>query len=188
MNTQRSTAPDDLDFHTLFEQARPQLLAVARRVVRSAADAEDVVQQAFVNAIRAADKFEGRAEATSWMYRITYNTALMHLRKKRRKGADSLDAMVPSVAEHAVQKAAEPPPSADAQLDQMRLREVLAEAVGALSDTDQRIVILRLEQGWSTQQVADDVGLSPAAIKTRLHRARQVLQRQLTPTRALFAV
>lgn len=165
-----------LDFAELFDQARPRLLAVARRVVRNDHDAEDVVQQAFLNAMKGQASFEGRAQATSWLYRITYNTALMHLRHKRRKGATSLDALTATTREAAIERSSPALPASDVLVDIGRLRGRLATAVAGLSDLDQNIVRLRLELGYSTKETADQLGISTAATKTRLHRARGQLQ------------
>lgn len=171
------------DFELLFAEARPQLLAVARRVVRNEADAEDVLQQAFVNALRAADRFEARAQATSWMYRIVYNTGLMHLRSKRRKGAESLDALAPEVGEAVVHRDRDDTADHDpAELVQRRrLSGVLDRAIETLSPVDQVIVRMRLIDEHSTKEVADATGLTPAATKTRLHRARRMLRDALDP-------
>jgi RNA polymerase sigma-70 factor (ECF subfamily) len=179
------------DFHRLFDLARPQLLAVARRVVRSEADAEDVVQQAFINAIRAGDRFEARAQATSWMYRIVYNTALMHLRSRRRKGAESLDALPPEVGENVVHDQREhlaAPPSPDAGLERGALGALIGRALARLSPLDQDIVRMRLHEDRSTKEVAKALGLSTAATKTRLHRARLMLQELIGESEAAMAL
>jgi len=169
------------DFALLFSEARPQLLAIARRVVRNEADAEDVLQQAFLNAIKHSDRFEGRAQATSWMHRIVYNTGLMHLRSRRRKGAESLDALPPEVSESIIKRGshASAPDTPDVFLERGALSSVLKLAMGSLNEVDQKIVHMRLYEERSTSDVAKALKLSVAATKTRLHRARHALQRVL---------
>jgi RNA polymerase sigma-70 factor (ECF subfamily) len=165
------------DIDKLFRQARPRLLAVARRVVRTDADAEDVLQQAFVNAVRYRGAFEGRAQVTSWMYRIVYNTALMHLRTRRRKGAESLDALPPELGDVVVARASTRETlDMDAHADRGRLAGILEGAMSKLSELDRRIVLMRFHEERSTREVAEALGISSAATKTRLHRARRVLQ------------
>jgi RNA polymerase sigma-70 factor (ECF subfamily) len=170
------------DFELLFAEARPQLLAVARRVVRNEADAEDVLQRAFESAIKHGDRFEARAQATSWMYRIVYNAGLMHLRTRRRKGAESLDALPIEVGEAVVNAQADPaagPPAPDEHLERGAIAKLLRAAMAKLSPLDQDIVRMRLHEERTTAEVANALGLSPAATKTRLHRARVALQQLL---------
>lgn len=164
-----------------FRENRGQLMALARRMVRSDADAEDVLQQAFENAVRHQKSFEGRAAVTSWLYRITHNTALMHLRSRRRKGAESLDAYPEEVKSALVHDAREDDQIEDPEhfLGRLGLREALANAMSALSETDRQIVNMRLYEQCSTSEVAEAVGLSATATKTRLHRARAELRQQL---------
>jgi RNA polymerase sigma-70 factor (ECF subfamily) len=167
------------DFELLFAEARPQLLAVARRVVRNEDDAEDVLQNAFENAIKYGDRFEARAQATSWMYRIVYNTGLMHLRSRKRKGAESLDALPAEVGEAVINAQGHhmsSPPAPDSQLERGAIASLLGAALSKLSPLDRDIVRMRLQEDRSTAQVAAALGLSPAATKTRLHRARLALQ------------
>ena len=172
------------DCEVLFAKARPQLLAVARRVVRDEADAEDVLQQAFESAIKHSDRFEGRAEATSWMYRIVYNAGLMHLRSRRRKGAESLDALPSGVAEATVHDARDMDVAAvaspGAALERGLLGRLLNDVIHELPPLDQDIVRMRLHEERSTSDVASSLGLSTAATKTRLHRARNALQELLS--------
>lgn len=172
-----------------FREQRGALLALARRMVRSDADAEDVLQLAFENALRHHQSFERRAALTSWLYRITYNTALMFLRSRRRKGAESLDAFSDEVQSVLVSRARVDSLDQDAEVvaEQRELRAALNDAFGHLSATDQRIVRMRLEEHWSTGEVADAVGLTATATKTRLHRARAELRAHLEGAVAVAA-
>ena len=169
---------DGPDFNKLFLEARPRLLAVARRIVRNEDDAEDVVQTAFENGLKFAHQFEGKAQATTWMHRIVTNAALMHLRSRRRKGADSLDALPPELADAAVARQREdsmPAVDPEQALRNRRLRGRLFSAITALPEVDQKIIALRLGEGYSVAEVGAEVGMTSAATKTRLHRARKKL-------------
>ena len=186
MSTQQDawlTDAGEPDFERMFLLARPRLLAVARRLVRNEDDAEDVVQEAFLNGLRHRHRFEARAQATSWMYRIVTNTALMTLRTLRRKQAESLDALPDGVAEAEVHRhrsgAAQASEDPERALERARLCEVLVSALSTLPPLDQRIVELRLREGYSTREAAARVGLSSMAAKTRLHRARTRLSAAL---------
>lgn len=169
------------DLDAMARRGTGPLRAAARRLVRSDADAEDVLQDAFLSAVRARDRFEGRALTTSWMYRITYNAGLMQLRTRRRKGAESLDALPPEVAERGLRDLQT---DDDAAPDRALLREQLVraldEVVEGLPEVDRAIVRARLGEGRSTEEVAAATGLSTTATKSRLHRARRALQAALT--------
>ncbi len=169
----------------LYSEAKPRMMAVARRIVRNEADAEDTVQQEFISAYRSLDRYEGRAQMTTWLHRITHNAALMQLRTKRRKGAQSLDALPESVSEMGATRLNEswsldPMQTPDAVCDERDLRVEMDSAICDLKALDQRIVRRLLENEWSVKDVADAEGMSPGAVKSRLHRARKMLKESLS--------
>lgn len=172
-------------FERAFASCRGRLFALARRMVGSDADAEDVLQDAFMNGWRHVDQFRGDAQWSTWLYRVTYNTALMHLRTRRRKGASSLDALPGDVREHVTQRAAEhtaaaPDFAAPAHAVWARaFRSDFEQALEALRPVDRSIVSMRLVQGRDTREVGASLDMSTSAVKTRLHRARKVLERAL---------
>ena len=170
-----------LDFGSLYREVRPQLLALARRMVHDEAAAEDVVQQAFLSGIRAAGAFRADARPTSWLYRITYNAALMDLRSRRRRRLSSLDDLSPDEAE--AQLARSTPSHGDELATAGERSEVAAQlgkALATLGDVDRRVVELRLREERSTEEVAAELGLTVSATKARLHRARRHLQDVMT--------
>jgi RNA polymerase sigma-70 factor (ECF subfamily) len=168
---------DRAAFARLFEQNRPRLLALAYRLTSSVNDAEDVVQEAFVSTLRHHDQFQGTAKPSTWLYRVTFNAALMRLRTRRRKGADSLDAMPTAVAERAVSHAfADDHIDADDVVVTHERSAALDEAMASLKPLDRQLMRLRYGDDLSTDEVAERVGLSTSAVKTRLHRARAQLK------------
>jgi len=164
-------------FARLFEQNRDKLLALAYRLTSSTADAEDVVQDAFVSSWRHHDQFQGASRPSTWLYRVTFNAALMRLRTRRRKGADSLDALGAGVAEALVQRAAsQDGVDADELLEARDRREAVREALTHLKPQDQDLMRLRYGDDLDTDDVAALTGMSASAVKTRLHRARHALR------------
>ena len=161
-----------------FRKHHGRFIAVARRIVRSEADAEDVVQQAFLNAFKSAGSFDGRAQITTWLHRIVCNTALMHLRRNKRRPAELYGDLseVEQMGRCAVTDASDAVLSPRAAAEQEELGQALQGALAHLNETDQAIVCLRLVDGYSTQEVAAHYGLSASAAKTRLHRARAILK------------
>jgi RNA polymerase sigma-70 factor (ECF subfamily) len=163
----------------LFLDNRERLLALAQRMVGSASEAEDVVQDAFVSTLRCHHQFQGHARPSTWLYRVTFNAALMRLRTRRRKGALSLDALPGDVAEGAVHRARDAH-AAMPDPEQVCLRHAadadVIRALASLKPVDQRLVQLRYAEGLSTEDVGAQVGMSTSAVKTRLHRARAALK------------
>jgi len=161
----------------LFMESRPRLLALATKMV--GADADDVVQDAFVSALRSHHQFRGEALLSTWIYRVTFNAALMRLRSKRRKGAESLDALPVEVAEAVVQAHMPSMPNALQESERKASHEALAEAMRALRPADREIVRLRYVDDLGTDELAATCGLTLSAAKTRLHRARSALREHL---------
>lgn len=147
----------------LFRRDRGKLLALATRFV-SPADAEDVVQEAFVSTLRARALFRGQAHPSTWLYRATVNAALMHLRTRRRRPTEALDDA------HVEQPSDAPPP--DAGLARAEAGRELARGLEGLKPVDRALLKLRFVDELSTEESARQVGLSVAAAKTRLCRAR----------------
>lgn len=160
-------------FARLFEQNRDRLLALAYRMTSSTSEAQDVVQDAFVSILVHHEQFRGTALPSTWAYRVTVNAALMRLRTRRRKGAASLDALPDDVKEGVIHEHREGLSSSEGpDPDREEKRARIARALSRLSPLDQEIVRLRLGEDVSTEDVGARVGLSPSAVKTRLHRAR----------------
>ena len=168
---------DSAAFARLFQENRPRLLALAYRLTSSVNDAEDVVQEAFVSTLRHHDQFQGTARPSTWLYRVTFNAALMRLRTRRRKGADSLDALPGTIAERAVARAhaGDHVDAEDVVVHHERAAAV-DEAMQMLKPLDRELMRLRYGDDLSTDEVAERTGLTTSAVKTRLHRARAVLK------------
>ena len=163
----------------LFRDNRPRLLALAGRMTSSPADAEDVVQEAFVSTLRHHAQFAGEARPSTWLYRVAVNAALMHLRTRRRKGAESIDALADDVAERSLRRAHDHDDDAQSpERTALRgdVRTAVDAALSTLKPVDRRIVRLRLCEGLTTEEVSAELGLSPTVVKTRLHRARATLR------------
>ena len=158
-----------------IETHTPALYRLALRVTRDPDEAQDVLQDAFLSAFRAIDRFDGRSSLSTWLHRITYNAALMRLRKLRRQAAtlslddeqegDSLEEVLPS-----------PEPEADALLQQQETAELLGDAVRQLPASLREAFVLREVESLSTAETARRLGISEGAVKVRLHRARRALR------------
>ena len=170
-------------FESLVRAYTPRLLAVARRMLGSDEDARDVVQDGFLNAFRAIDRFEGHAKLSTWLHRIVVNAALMKLRTRRRKPEESLEPLLPAFREngHHADKFSAWDEAADDLAEREETRQVVREAILSLPETYREVLVLRDIEEMSTDETARALGITPNAVKIRLHRARLALRTLLDP-------
>ncbi|MEX2599051.1 MAG: sigma-70 family RNA polymerase sigma factor [Dehalococcoidia bacterium] len=165
----QSTPMDDARFSAIVEEYTDFAYNIAYRMLNNPADADDVVQDAFLSAYRARDRFRGDAAVTTWLYRIVVNAALQRMRKDRKPramtqgGVEELDIV-------------DREPGPESQTLNTELRETLEQAIAALPEDLRTAVVLRDIQQLSTEEAADIVGVSIAAFKARLHRGRVALR------------
>ena len=170
-------AGDEAAFEQIVRAYGGRLLSVARRIVGTEEDARDVVQDAFMNAFKSLDRFEGNAKLSTWLHRIVVNAALMRLRTRRRKPEESIESLLPSFLEdgHHVDNHTEWAAQADRLLEDKQRHALVREAIAALPESHRTVLVLRDIEEMSTCQVALELGLTANAVKIRLHRARQAL-------------
>jgi RNA polymerase sigma-70 factor, ECF subfamily len=161
----------------------PRLLAVARRLLGSADDAEDAVQEAFTLALAALDSFEERSQLSTWLHRITVNVALSKLRARRRNLEQlGLDPLPASHADEAPGRADEASAYClDELLEQREDGALLLACIEQLPEAYRRVIVLRDVEELDTRSVARLLGVSDSVVKVRLHRARQALRVRLVP-------
>ena len=162
-------------FANIAEENAGFVYNVAYRMMGNPHDAEEVAQDAFVSAFKARNRFRGESQATTWLYRITVNAALMRLRrdKRRREMTVSEDARPDAPSSDLAEL---PGPAAL----NSELGEKLAAAVDDLPDDLRTAVVLRDIQGLSNSEAADILGVSIPALKARLHRGRVVIRGKLS--------
>jgi RNA polymerase sigma-70 factor, ECF subfamily len=172
----------DLTPEQVLHEHAPKVYSLAYRLLGNEADAEDVAQEVFMQVVRKLDTFRGDALST-WLYRVTVNAALAYRRKRaalqkhRAPGdPDLLDDGV--VGAGPVRRWALPP-------DQLALDhetyQLIERAVAGLPESYHDVYVLADVEGLPNQDVADALGLSLSAVKSRLHRARLVMRRALAP-------
>ena len=163
---------NDETFSSIVEQYTSYAYNIAYRMMHDPADADDVVQDAFLSAYRARERFRGDAQVTTWLYRIVVNAALQKIRKER-KPQRMAQASVDDV------EIRDWSPGPESQTLNEELREKLEEAIGELSEDLRTAVVLRDVQQLTTEEAATIVGISVPAFKARLHRGRVNLREQL---------
>lgn len=159
-------------FEEVVEKYSEFVYNVALRTVSDPVEAEDVTQEAFIDAYRAWDRFRGESQVSTWLYRITVNRSLMRLRKGKRARQFSY---TPIEDANLVSKDEGPERAAVSA----ELRGKLEEAIGSLPDDLRVAVVLRDVQGLSGVEAAEVLNVSVSALKARLHRGRILLREQL---------
>jgi RNA polymerase sigma-70 factor (ECF subfamily) len=171
---ERVRAGDRAAFERLVELFRDRVYGLAYRMLNSAEDAAEVTQETFLSAYRTMAEFRGDSSLSSWLHRIASNHALMRLR--RRKVASHIEAPEegPTFNERGslVDAVADWSRDAEGQTLDNELRQAIEGASAALAEEYRQVFLLRDVEGLSYEEIAQVVGDSVPAIKSRLHRAR----------------
>ena len=183
---ERAQQGDGSAFAMLVERHQRQLYRLALRMTGSEADAQEVLQEAFLNAYQKLPLFRGEAQFSSWLYRIAANSALMRLRRKRR-APDTLAEQPLELAgpRFSAEGYLEPASSsdwsqrADEKMMSGELGDAINKAVAELPDDYRTVFLLKDVDGLSNEDIANSLDLTVPAVKSRLHRARLALREKL---------
>ena len=173
--------PDD--FEALIAPYEKMIYNIAYRYVANAEDAKDIAQDSIIKIYRSLpnalasggfsfDPASGAFDAPgfkAWAARITVNTSIDELRRRRKRRVQSLDAITPAMADDA----GEGPEERAVRTEQ---RRALVSAIGKLGDTYRQIIILRDIQGFSYEELAETLQINAGTVKSRLSRARLALR------------
>jgi RNA polymerase sigma-70 factor, ECF subfamily len=178
----RAMRGDHTAFDTLVLRYQARVYRLASRMV-GLNDAADVVQETFLSAYRHLDSFRQDAKFSTWLYRIATNAALMNLRAKARRPSDSLDDFLPTFepdgSHHGTPAQLQVAADVEATLDRRWLAEKAASALASLPEQQRSAFVLRDLEGLPTSEVAVILGIEPAAVRQRVHRARLILRGML---------
>jgi RNA polymerase sigma-70 factor (ECF subfamily) len=176
----RAAAGDAGAFETLVGRHEARVYRLACRFTGSDADAQDVLQEAFLAAYRGLASFRGAARFSTWLYRITTNAALMHRRARQRRPTESLEEFLPRFDEngqHAPEVAElEAASRADDLLDGKLLAAEARAALERLPDLYREVFVLRDLEELDTSEVASLLGIDAATVRQRVHRARLMVR------------
>jgi len=161
-------------FELLMRRYNERIYRAARSIVRDEQEAEDIMQQAYVNAFTHLRQFNGSAQFSTWLTRIAINEALARVRHRGRYEAldDDLSNVEPFMSTNPVQN-----PERQAFVGE--LRGLLEWAIDTLPDGMREVFVLRDVEGLSTAEVAESLDVSEDVVKTRLSRGRAALRRAL---------
>jgi len=171
----RVRAGEDALFEILMRRHNRRVYRVARAILGSDTEAEDVMQEAYVRAYTHLDQFESRAKFSTWLTRIAVHEALARARRSERfESLDGVDLEI-EVRPGLVST----PRSPEEQLFGRQLQDLLEAAIDALPLAYRLVFVMREIEELSTSETAEALGVTEEVIKTRLHRARGMLQRDL---------
>ncbi len=168
-------------FGELVKRYRGKVNSLALKITKNEIDAQEVVQEVFLNAFSKLDSFKGTAAFSSWLYRVAANGALMLLRSRKRDAYepwDSLSSREPTFG--MISAPSEWSTRADRVYERKEIVNVLEREFETIPERYRTILILREVDGLSNKEIADVLGITVAAVKSRLHRARLSLRKRLS--------
>lgn len=176
----QAAAGAEAAFEALVVRYQARVYRLVCRVTGNDGDAPDVVQEAFLQVYRNLGAFRGDSRFSTWLYRIATNAALMQRRARSRRPADSLDAFLPRFDADGRHTAMPSELLVAARADELLDRKVLAQKARAgierLPDLYREAFVLRDLEEMDTAEVAEVLGLEPATVRQRVHRARLMLR------------
>jgi RNA polymerase sigma-70 factor (ECF subfamily) len=163
----------------LIRKHNRKLYRLARGILNDDSEAEDALQEAYVRAFNNLDAFRGEAQFGTWLARIVINEALAAIR--RRRPTVGIDAIVegPAQAQIIPFPYAHAEPDPEAATAQHQIRVLLERAIDSLPETFRGVLIARLVEGMSVEETAELFEIAPETVKTRVHRARHLLRREM---------
>lgn len=178
---ERASGGDPAAFNQLMEAHERRMYAVALRMCGNREDAQDCLQEAMLRVYRAISSFKGQSTFSTWVYRITMNTCLDELRRKKNKQSTSLDSLLDTgwspqddssaPEKHAIAREA---------------RECLNAAIRELPADMRSAVVLRDIHGLSYDEIAQTLDINVGTIKSRISRGREKLREKLQGISELF--
>ena len=165
-----ATGGDRRALEELLRRHQPRIVAVCQRMTGNAADGADAAQEALIAVVRGLQRFDGRSSFSTWAYRIAMNASLDELRRRRRRPADSLDALDDRAAPDRGTRSPE-----GAIVDRMALTAGMAE----LPEEFRAAVVLRDIGDLDYAEIAEVLDVAVGTVKSRIARGRAHLARSL---------
>ena len=174
--------PERLSPELIYREYAPRIFNIARRMLGNDADAEDVMQEVLLLVIRKLDTFRGESQLGTWLHRVTVNAALAHRQKRANRQKHEV-----SEASEELGQAVYGTPSnhwsslPDEPVLAAEQHELIEKAIETLPEPFRDVFVLADVEGLPNSEIADLLGLSVPAVKSRLHRARLRMRDELAP-------
>ena len=178
---ERARGGDLEAFERLLARHQQRVLRVSFSILKEPMDAEEVAQDVFLTVLDKIELFRGDSSFATWLHRVAVNAALMHRRKSKTDRSVSLDEVMPAFNEegHITVDIADWSEQAGDPMLAQEAKTVIETEVEKLEEKYQTVFVLRDMQAFSTEETAQILELSVPAVKSRLHRARLFLRREL---------
>lgn len=171
---------DGAAFSELTNRYSRNVYRLASHITQSPEDAEDVLQETFLNAYEHLNDFQGNSKFYTWLVRIAVNQALMKLRKRKSDRTVSLDQGFDTGEETVAREIAAWDENPEQRYSREEIRDILKTSIESLPEIFRTVFVLRDIEELSTEETAESLGLSIPAVKSRLLRARLQLRDKLT--------
>lgn len=173
---------DRAAFRELVETHKKKVYFLARDMVGNPVDAEDVSQEVFLKVFRSFDTFNREAKLGSWLYRITYNACIDHLRKRAATPEPMEDATLEAgFRDHPQLSGSPASPDPALAAERAQLRERIERALESVSPQEKAVFLLRHHEDLALGDIAEALGLSVGSVKSYLFRAVRKLRKELLP-------
>ncbi|HMJ91111.1 MAG TPA: sigma-70 family RNA polymerase sigma factor [Candidatus Acidoferrum sp.] len=173
---------DRTAFAELVERYKQPVINLIARTIHDPTEAEDLAQNAFVQAYKSAHRYEVTAKFSTWMFTIARNLALNEIRRRSRHPADSLDETFADNDEQPIRQVEDRRQGGPTEnLLHGELVDKIDEAVNALPDKQRTALMLCREDEMSYEEIAKVIGCTLSATKSLIHRARETLKDKLKP-------
>lgn len=178
---ERATSGDPAAFNRLMEMHEKRMYAVALRMFGNREDAQDSLQEAMLRVYRSIGGFKGQSSFGTWVYRITMNTCLDEIRRKKNKQSASLDNMLDQGWAPTDEGA-----SPEKRVMQQEMLKSIAQSIQELPEDMRSAIIMRDVHGYSYEEIADTLNVNVGTIKSRISRGREKLREKLSNFSELF--
>jgi len=177
----RAAKGDAAAFNELLGLHEKKMYAVCLRMCGNHEDAQDCLQEAMLRVYRAISGFKGQSSFSTWLYRVTMNTCLDELRRRKNKQATSLDGLLDTGWA----------PTDDLDTPERHAiasekRRTIERAIAELPEDMRSAIVLRDVQGFSYDEIAQMLGANVGTIKSRISRGREKLREKLSSALELF--
>ncbi|MGQ0721204.1 MAG: RNA polymerase sigma factor [Candidatus Eiseniibacteriota bacterium] len=176
----RARDGDEAAFQELLERHQGRVYHHALRLMGNSQDAEEVLQDTFVQVYRNLGRFEERSRFSTWVYRIATNEALMRLRRARRTREVFLEDALGRDSENPAESIRDFSRSALEEVEERELLDILQRLLAEMPEEHRAVFAMRDIDGLTNAEVADVLEISVGAVKSRLHRARLYLRDRLS--------
>lgn len=173
---------DHQAFADLVDCYKNSVYSICLRMVGNREEAEDISQEAFIRAYNNISKFDSDRKFSTWLFRIATNLSIDSLRRK--KPSISLDAEIPGTEGLALNTLLPGNTAApDEQIVRAETEQWIQKEIGALPDKYRSAVVLKYVEDLSLKEISEIMGLPVGTVKTRVHRGREMLRRNMTESR-----